>query len=265
MSLYAVGGNAGFALGPILVTTLVLLFGLGGMIWFAVPMVLGAVLLALELPRIDALRLARIAATSEEHDGPGEDRWWPFAGIATVAGFRSAAYFGLQAFVPVFLITRMGTSDALGNAGLTVLLVAGAIGTLVGGRVADRVGTRPVLILCLGMVVPLTLALLVAGLWAAFPLLAAIGFFMVGTFSIAVVLGQEYLPNRIGVASGVTLGAAIGFGGMVAWLLGLLADQTSLTTVMLVIATLPVPAFLISLMLPDGEPAWRPEEEPAPT
>lgn len=93
--------------------------------------------------------------------------------------------------------------------------------------------------------------------------MALIGFFLFGSFSIAVVLGQQYLPNRIGVASGVTLGAAIGFGGLVAWLLGLLADQTSLTTVMIVIAALPLPGFLISLALPGENEAGQPSEEPA--
>ena len=96
----------------------------------------------------------------------------------------------------------------------------------------------------------------------AFLLVGLIGFFLFGTFSIAVVMGQEFLPNRIGVASGVTLGAAIGFGGLVAWLLGLLADQTGLTTVMIVIAFLPLPGFLISLFLPD-ENGSQPIEDPS--
>lgn len=261
MSLYAVGGNAGFAMGPVLVTALVLPLGLGGLVWFALPMAIGAFLLARELPRIDALRLEAIANATDGSGSRGRDRWLPFSGIATVAGFRSATYFGLQAFVPLYLITHMGTTDAVGNAALTVLLVAGAVGTLAGGRVADRIGTRPVLIGSLAVVCPLILALLAVGEVVAFPLLAAIGFFLVGTFSISVVLGQEYLPNRIGVASGVTLGAAIGFGGIVAWLLGLLADRTSLTTVMIVIAALPLPGFLISLALPgDNGPKPTPEE-----
>jgi FSR family fosmidomycin resistance protein-like MFS transporter len=263
MSLYAVGGNAGFALGPVIVTALVIPLGLGGLVWFALPMTAGALLLALELPRIDALRLEKIAGAAGHDGNQGTDRWLPFTGIASVAGFRSATYFGLQAFVPVFLITQMGTTDAVGNAALTVLLVAGAIGTLVGGRMADRVGTRPVLSVSLGVVVPLILALLAVSEAVAFPLLAAIGFFLVATFSISVVLGQEFLPNRIGVASGVTLGAAIGFGGLVAWLLGLLADQTSLTTVMVVIAVLPLPGFLISLLLPGENEIRQPVEDPA--
>ncbi len=257
MSFYGVGGNVGFAIGPVVITALVLAFGLGGVAWFAVPLVLGALWLAREMPRIDALRLEALNRSAET-GGSGRDRWVPFAGIATVAGFRSSAYFGLQAFVPIFLITELGTSDAVGNAALSVLLAAGIAGTLLGGSLADRIGNRPVLVVSLAMVCPLVLALLAAGVAGAFAIVGLIGFFLFGTFSIAVVMGQEYLPNRIGVASGVTLGAAIGFGGLVAWLLGLLADQTSLTTVMLVIAALPVPAFLISLLLPG-------ENEPGPT
>ncbi len=263
MSLYGVGGNAGFAVGPVIVTGLVLAFGLGGLVWFALPMTLGAIWLARELPRIDSLRLATIAGAEAQPGGRGEDRWLPFAGIATAAGFRSAAYFGLQAFVPIFLITTMGTSDAVGNAALTVLLASGVAGTLLGGALADRVGNKPVLVTSLGVASPLILGLLAVNEAGAFALVALIGFFLFGSFSIAVVLGQQYLPNRIGVASGVTLGAAIGFGGLVAWLLGLLADQTSLTTVMIVIAALPLPGFLISLALPGENEAGQPSEEPA--
>jgi len=260
MSFYGVGGNIGFAIGPVLITLLVLAFGLDGIVWFALPMTIGAIWLASEMPRIDALRLAALGR-SAARGASGRDRWIPFAGIATVAGFRSSAYFGLQAFVPIFLITGLGTSDAIGNAALSVLLAAGIAGTLIGGSLADRLGNRPVLVVSLAMVCPLVLALLAAGVAGAFILVSLIGFFLFGTFSIAVVMGQEFLPNRIGVASGVTLGAAIGFGGFVAWLLGLLADQTSLTTVMIVIAALPVPAFLISLLLPgENEPGTSTQE-----
>ncbi len=263
MSFYGVGGNIGFAIGPVIVTALVLAFGLSGIVWFALPLTLGAIWLARELPRIDALRLRAIAESEALPGGRGEDRWLPFAGIASVAGFRSAAYFGLQAFVPIFLITELGTSDAVGNAALTVLLGVGVIGTILGGGLADRIGNKPVLVISLGMVCPLVLALLAVGEAGAFVLVALIGFFLFGTFSIAVVMGQQFLPTRIGVASGVTLGAAIGFGGLAAWLLGLLADQTSLTTVIIVIAALPLPGFLVSLLLPGENGSPEPIEEPS--
>jgi FSR family fosmidomycin resistance protein-like MFS transporter len=76
---------------------------------------------------------------------------------------------------------------------------------------------------------------------------------VIANFSITVVMGQEYLPNRLGLASGITLGAAIGFGGLAAAALGVLADHTSLTTTLWTIALIPIPALLIALTLPPTE------------
>jgi len=252
MSLYAVGGNLGFALGPVMVTALVLPFGLGGLAWIAIPMALAGALLATELPRLNRFtpapgRKDRGGAASAV---PQPDRWGPFAIVAAIAGFRSSAYFALQAFVPLWYIHHLGQSAAFGNGGLTGLLVAGAAGTIVGGRAADRFGRRTVIKVSLGLATPLILCFLVLGPLPALVALAATGFFMVGTFSITVVLGQEYLPNRVGLASGVTLGAAIGVGGLVAWLLALLADRTGLLPVLLVTAALPLPGMLLATLLP---------------
>ncbi|MCO5315260.1 MAG: MFS transporter [Solirubrobacterales bacterium] len=249
MSLYAVGGNIGFALGPVVVTALVLPLGIGGLAWIGIPMAIAAALLASELPRLKRFADPGAEATGAPSGETG-DRWLPFSGVAAIAGFRSATYFALQAFVPLWFIQHLDESAAVGNGALAALLLAGAIGTLIGGRAADRAGRRLVIKVSMGLTTPLILAFLLVGPIPAIIVLAATGFFMIGTFSITVVLGQEYLPNRIGLASGVTLGAAIGFGGLVAWLLGLVADQTGLLTVLLITAAMPLPAFLFATVLP---------------
>ena len=269
MSLFAVGGNAGFAVGPMLVTPLVLAFGLGGTALLIVPAVVIAAVLAVEMPRLGGFVPMARDATAEAPVPSGSavsgataacetraaapaaaDRWGPFALVASIAGWRSAVYFGLQAFVPAFLIFRLGSSEAVANVGLTVLLVAGAFGTLVGGVVADRVGRRPVLLGSMALLGPLVLLLLVTGTVTSFVLLAVVGFVGIGTFSTTVVLGQEYLPNRVGVASGVTLGAAIGFGGIAAALLGQVADGIGLNWVMALIAVLALPGLVSAMLLP---------------
>jgi MFS transporter, FSR family, fosmidomycin resistance protein len=255
MSFYSVGGNVGFALGPILVTPLVLIFGLSGTVWLAPPLLIVAALLARELPHLRSFQPERRAAASgEPAHAATPDRWGPFTRVATIAGVRSGVYFGLQAFVPAYFIVHFHSSAGVGNAALTTLLICGALGTLVGGRLADRVGRRRIMIACTATLTPLLLLFLVAGELAAFPLLGLVGFFTVGSFAITVVLGQEYLPNRIGIASGVTLGAAIGVGGVVAWLLGLLADSVGLTPVLAIVALLPLPALALTLTLPRERP-----------
>jgi MFS transporter, FSR family, fosmidomycin resistance protein len=69
---------------------------------------------------------------------------------------------------------------------------------------------------------------------------------------VTVVMGQEYLPSRLGIASGVTLGLAIGFGGLGAAVLGAIADATSLRVALEVVAVLPLPALALAMALPEG-------------
>jgi MFS transporter, FSR family, fosmidomycin resistance protein len=81
-------------------------------------------------------------------------------------------------------------------------------------------------------------------------LLALVGAVTVGTFGVTVVMGQEYLPGRIGLAAGITMGFSIGLGGLGAPLLGLLADHAGLSVTMLVIGALPVLGLILALTLP---------------
>jgi FSR family fosmidomycin resistance protein-like MFS transporter len=68
-------------------------------------------------------------------------------------------------------------------------------------------------------------------------------------------MGQEYLPNRLGIASGVTLGLSIGLGGVGAAVLGQVADAYGLRTALEVVALLPLPALLLAMSLPEGRRA----------
>jgi len=259
MSFFAVGGNAGFALGPILMTPVVLLFGLGGTLVLLAPAVVMAAVLARELPRLRAFRPAP-AKTARNAAGP-RDAWGPFARLGALVGLRSIVFFALVTFVPLYFVTELGQSEATGNTALSAMLVAGTIGTLAGGRIADRVGRRPVVIVSMAVLGPAILALLAAGPVLAFVALVVIGAVTISTFSVTVVMGQEYLPGRLGVASGVTLGLAIGTGGLAAAPLGVLADSVGLRPVLAAMAALPVAMVLLALTLPD--PPRRRTAEPA--
>jgi FSR family fosmidomycin resistance protein-like MFS transporter len=251
MSLFAVGGNAGFALGPLLATPLVLVFGLSGTVWLAALPSLAAVTLAHDLPRLTSFRPhSSCRATPRHVPSPGSERWGPFARLAGLAAARSGVYFGLQSFIAVYFIHDLKTSTAEGNTALTIILVSGAFGTLAGGWLADKLGRRPVLVGSMALLSPLLAAFLLANATIGLILLAPIGFICIGNFSITVVLGQEYLPNRLGISSAITLGAAIGAGGLTAAALGILADHAGLTAVMLTILALPLLALALAISLP---------------
>jgi MFS transporter, FSR family, fosmidomycin resistance protein len=253
MSFFSLGGNTGFALGPIFVTPLVLLLGLHGTLLLAVLPTIVALVIAREMGR-----LREVAAVKSEHvarrlahDDRDIDDWRAFLRLGGVVSLRSWIYFGLQAFVPVWFIHHFDTGKGAGNAALTAMLVAGAAGTYFGGRVVDRVGRRRLVVGSMAVLIPV----LAAFVLAPSPVLAAVlvtvaGFVIIATFSISVVMGQEYLPSRLGLASGVTMGLAIGVGGIAAAALGVLADAFGLQTVMWVIAALSVPLFVLARTLP---------------
>jgi MFS transporter, FSR family, fosmidomycin resistance protein len=248
MSHFSVGGNAGFALGPLVTTPLVLLFGLEGALALAVLPLAATVLLVVERPRLAGLRASEARPTTPASSAA--DAWGPFARLGLIVSLRSAVYFGLQAFVPVWFARHLDSSEAAGNAALTVMLAAGAAGTLVGGRLGDRIGSRAVLIGSTATLPPLLAAFVASEAVAATLLLAAIGFVAIANFSITVVLAQTYLPSRLGLASGVTLGLAIGVGGLGAAALGLVADGAGLPAAMTIIAVLPLPMLALALTLP---------------
>jgi MFS transporter, FSR family, fosmidomycin resistance protein len=251
MSFFSVGGNAGFALGPALTTPLVLLFELPGALFLALPAVLMAGVLLHELPRMLGFRPEAVENEGEGVDAAPE-HWGPFVRMIGVVIVRSFVYFGLVAFVASYYERVLDMSPALGNAALTLMLFGGAAGTLTMGPLADRFGRRTVLGASMLLLGPLVFCFTLAGPYAGMVVLVIVGAATVGTFGVTVVMGQEYLPGRIGLAAGITMGLSIGLGGAGAPLLGLIADSAGLSITMLVIACLPVLGLLLTLTLPRG-------------
>lgn len=255
MSFFSVGGNAGFALGPLVTTPLVLLFGLPGTLFLAVPALLMAGVLVVEIPRMRRFEPVTVENESDERASEElPEHWGPFVRMIGVVTVRSFAYFGLVAYVASYYEQVLGVSAALGNTALTVMLASGAVGTLIMGPLADRFGRRTVLAASMAALPPLIFAFTLVGPFAGMAVLALVGAAAIGTFGVTVVMGQEYLPGRIGVAAGITMGLSIGLGGLGAPLLGAIADARGLSFTMLVIAALPILGLLLTLTLPRRRP-----------
>jgi MFS transporter, FSR family, fosmidomycin resistance protein len=249
MSWFSVGGNAGIALGPIIVTPVLLATRLHGTPLLALPAVVMAGVLAVRRPWREAARLrpGGSRALTERSDD-----WRGFARLTVVVVLRSIAYFGLASLLALFAIRHFHQSAAVGSAVLTVFIASGVIGTLSGGWLADhwqRIGTlRLGYGLAAGAVVLAVAAPDVAVLFVgAFVL----GIVLFAPFAVQVTLGQDFLPNRIGIASGVTLGLATSAGGVVAPLFGLLADTYGLPTALGTTAVFPAVACALTFLLRD--------------
>ena len=245
MSRFNVGGNVGYALGPIVVTPLVLWLGLTGGVFAAVPALLVVIVLARALPRLATLRPVGGLVPGSA----GETRVGAMLILAGVIVLRSVAWFSLLTFVPLWVVSQ-GGSEGQGNRELSLMLVAGVAGTLLLGPVADHIGLRRTLLVTQAALAPLILVFLEVGGSAGTLALMGVGFCVVGTFGITIVLSQLYLPRHTGMASGLSVGLAMGVGGVAAVALGGLADTVDLETALVAAAAAPALGVVFCLLLP---------------
>ena len=249
MSVFALGGNVGYALGPLLATPVLLITGVRGTPLLTLPILVMAALLVARLGRVlDGRPGQRRTSVLPV----GVDDWPAFARLTAVVVVRSVLFFGLTTFLALHFIRDLGASTAEADAVLTTFLVAGAAGTLLGGWLADRAGRLICIRVGFALAIPAVAGLALAtSRPLAIGLVAVTGVSVYLPFSVFVVLGQDYLPNRIGTASGVTVGLAVSVGGLAAPALGVLADATSLRTVFALLVLLPIIALALSTLLHD--------------
>ncbi|MFI6093391.1 MFS transporter [Streptomyces sp. NPDC051218] len=259
MAWFSLGGNLGFAVAPLLVTAVVATGGLRLTPLMALPALVGSVLC---LPVLRALEKQRQAAGGSAAVTAGEDDRASFVKLSLAVVCRSIAFIGLSTFLALFAKERMGGSTAAGTAALFVLYLGGAVGSVLGGTLADRwdrvtvarwsylltAGCVAGVVFVPGPAMYVCVALTSAGLYVP--------------FSLQVTLGQDYLPSRIGTASGITLGLTVSIGGLVSPFIGSLADATSLQTALAPLALMPVLSWLLFRTLP--EPAVPESAVPEP-
>ncbi|MDR0518602.1 MAG: MFS transporter, partial [Clostridiales Family XIII bacterium] len=234
MSLFAVGGNSGFAVGPMVCSALMLAFGIHGTAAFIIIGVVTAAILMAKVKVIQSAAHEQKEIALAAQSGEQRDDWPSFMKVAMAMFCRSIVGTCLNTFIPLFWVYVLVQSAASGNVQLTIYSATGAVATLVGGRLADRIGFKRVVMICSIAAVPLLFALamtrstLVGGI-----LIVLTGVFLNGCHSTFVVMGQGFLPNRLGLASGVLYGLTVSVGGMAAPGVGAIADHAGVPAAML--------------------------------
>lgn len=256
-SLFQVGGNAGSAIGPLLAALIVLPRGQHSLTWFAAAPV-AAIALLWRIGGWYGRRSRRPAGTPAAHHAPhhhlSRAQVRRAVGVLLVLVFSKYIYLAsLSTYYTFYLIETFGVSVRSAQLHLFVFLGAVAAGTILGGPIGDRFGRKYVIWGSILGVLPFSLALPHAGLALTGVLSAIIGLILASAFSAIIVYGQELLPGRIGMVSGLFFGFAFGIGGLGAAALGVLADRTSVAFVFQVCAWLPALG-LLTAFLPDIEP-----------
>ncbi|MGW4773596.1 MFS transporter [Nocardia sp. NPDC004278] len=245
MSFFAAGGSAGFFLAPALATPALVSLGVGATALFIPP----AVLMGFVLWRHQQRR-TRNTLTPRRIDG--RDRWVPFFVLTAVEVVRSATYSGMNTFIALYWINHLGASRTLGGVALAAFLVGGLAGTLVGGRIADRIGMLRTVQIGSAAAIPAMIVLRICPNPALGSIAAALAGIAVNMpFAVFVKLGQDYLPTRPGTAAGVTLGLAVSAGGLFVPVLGAIADRHGPQAVLTTLCFIPAVAIALAALLPE--------------
>lgn len=239
MSVFLVGGEIGRGVWPLLASFLVVTWGRESLIWLAVPALVSAALLWRVLPVQPARHHAKAVRIAWRAHMPA---------LATLVGFqslRALAIFGVSTFLPILWHMR-GRSLTDGATLITVLLVVGVVGNLVGGHLSDRIGRHWILrTASLLSTLLLAVFLLSGGIfqWVA---LGMLGICLFVTQPLGVLIGQEIFPENRSLGSGIALGFANGLAALGVVILGLLAGTLSpLVTLWALVGVLGV-AFILS-------------------
>jgi FSR family fosmidomycin resistance protein-like MFS transporter len=250
MSIFAVGGNLGIALGPMVALTLITSFGLKGTLSIILPGILIAIVLFFNMSTFTTpVEFAHREAKKEVKVPLSKNQKISFSLLVTIATIRSWIQFGLVTYIPFYYINYLKGNPLYAGKLVSTFLMAGVLGTLIGAPLADQWGHKRFLLISLILSFPLLLLFYYSSGFMAFILLGTAGMVLISTFALTTVMGQALLPQHLGMASGMMVGFTISAGGIGVTLLGAIADTWGVPMAIKAIFALPLIAFGLALLI----------------
>jgi MFS transporter, FSR family, fosmidomycin resistance protein len=247
ISLFSVGGNIGYGLGPLVVAFCLAVFGQRGMLLLWLPGLLVGALLLWSLPWLSRTQSAQAETRAAATKTPPH----ALALVLGVVTLGACVHSGLVTYVPLYFAARGEGAFAVGKL-LSLFLISGAVGTLIAGPLSDRIGHKLFLTISMGVLCPLIVLFLHSSGPASIAVLALTGMCLSPMFSVTLVIAQSLMRGRLGVTAGLMTGLGIGAGGLGVTGLGMMADAWGVETTMRAISVLPLLPWSIVLLLPSG-------------
>jgi len=243
-SIFQLGGNAGSAIGPLLVALVVAPHGQSYVIWFVLAGVLGIMILS----RIAVWYANHMSLRTSGKAGLEEDKMQLSNRKITISIivlllliFSKFFYMAsMSSYFTFYLISKFGLSVQDSQFYLFLFMASVAAGTLIGGPLGDHFGRKYIIWFSILGAAPFTLLLPYANLFWTAVLAVIIGVVIASAFSAILVYAQELKPGKVGMISGLFFGFAFGMGGLGSAVLGYIADKSSIEYVYTISSYLPL-------------------------
>ena len=250
MSIFAVGGNLGIAVGPILALILVTSLGLKGTLSLIAPGILITIVLLFNMSMLTApVEFAHKEGKKGVRTPLSKNQKISFLLLIGIATVRAWTQVGLITYIPFYYINYLKGNPLYAGKLVSTFLMAGVLGTLIGAPLADRWGHKKFLLMTLILSFPLLLLFYYSSGLMAFVILGIAGMVLLSTFALTTVMAQALLPQHLGMASGMMVGFTISAGGIGVTLLGAIADHWGVPMAIKAIFVLPLIAFGLGLLV----------------
>jgi FSR family fosmidomycin resistance protein-like MFS transporter len=251
MSIFSAGGNLGFSFGPLLAIYIIKYLGFSSLPLIVLP---SLVCTAIILYYRNTIAIPVLEHAEKQKAAPGApmSAYVSLFIIIAIVVMRTWTQMGLITYIPFYYINYLKGDPLFAGKLVFTYLFCGAVGTLIGAPFADRWGHKLFLIISMllgAIILPLIFVPFIQKSYLLFVVLGLQGMLMISTFSVTVVMAQKLLPNRLGVASGLMVGFAIGTGGIGVTLLGVVADNFGVPVALESIMVLPFIGFILSLIV----------------
>ena len=246
MSVYISAGNFGLPVGPFLIGVIIATIGLDGSWLVAIPALVLAALVWRVGPHLPKRTVAAVPLRTILRSNRRM-----LIGLVSVSATRAWATALVSSFLPVYAV-NLGASIVDASRLLTLYLLAGAVGGLIGGWLADRLGRDRVIIASLLCAAPFCVLLATqTEVGPAFLIATAVsGMLLNGSFVVLAVRGQESMPGSLGMVSGLMLGLSIGLGGLAVAPLAIVAERGGLPPVFIAAGVLSIACALLMRAVP---------------
>jgi len=253
MSIWSLGGNLGYSIGPLFGALILITIGARGTPYLIIPVALIValfIILRKEYYYIPKPKKTGKNMLSKIKSAP----WGQLISIGIAISAISMASHVIVSFLPLY-IDKLGYSAGVSGLLLTAYIGLGSLGSVIAGWLSDRVGRKPIIIICVVLYLPFILGFLFLSKITSFILFAVAGFFALAPQTLTQVLAQDLSPSNIGLMSGFSLGVTFVMNGLSTFIFGAVADASGLQISLFFASLLVIISFFATLFIKEKEVA----------